>query len=807
MNFLIFKKKFSFLIKFNTRESEVSKKRHYDQDEVKQFMEKQRAQRRKNEIRKNLEKKKRESKIESEMQKLKEHQAKGAKKVKPTQKPTSKNQKSKISSEPDFDPLAKAMEIISELDHKSTKFSEFDQKSTKSTEYQSLPDPKKLKDSSLKSFESGKTHSIEKSFEPVCQVLPVNQSSQPSESAESSIIPDKNTFNPLAPAKIEIPHLTETGAGDQPLTPQNRKVLEYISNSIQSLDFQSSVKMVLAESTDFQPKVQKEHQDLLENLRKKSLDIKNKTSQWEEKIKGLSEERDRKIFENPPGAKSLVFLANQISPAPVVPVSAKTPTLENSQKLPIFDDELPSLIESTSSIENHKPARKPVKFQKRAKSPDKLNIVDLMYQKERERRRETKEAKNEKKRRRKEKNSSQSSFETGTSSKDLSLTGSIPVVALKSSKSDRSVTTSSLSTVTPKSSSGKSSEISKTKTGSSRSIETGSVPSRSSRVDSSYEKPVSETESIKDSVSFYSGLVTESVQSTTDGDSSRKISTDVDISSRKTSTDEFPTRKISSETNFSENYSSIPTSSAAESDGQILLDVMKTQLREAETAEIQLRALENFESKKFLDEMREIQNTGKKAAELMLKASKNLAAKAEISLPTSTSETITGTTVRNETGTNRSDLDRSYSTSGTITSKISPRTESISDGSKTLSTKNTGTLQVGTETVTSNYTSKTPVSVKTSTISDETETEDGKISESLISEKSLHDSSAQDSYSTFASDMDVSTRLLTPSVEHWRKINDKIRKRIPSEMSDASTDADPMNDSFTRLFLEIYLML
>merc|ERR1711937_492574 len=107
------------------------------------------------------------------------------------------------------------------------------------------------------------------------------------------------------------------------------------------------------------------------------------------------------------------------------------------------------------------------------------------------------------------------------------------------------------------------------------------------------------------------------------------------------------------------------------------------------------------------------------------------------------------------------------------------------------------------ETVSSNYTSKTPVTVKTSTISDETETEDGKISESLISEKSLHDSSAQDSYSTFASDMDVSTRLLTPSVEHWRKINDKIRKRIPSEMSDASTDADSMNDSFTRFMADM----
>ena len=743
-------------------------------------MEKQRAQRRKNELREKMEKKKRESKIESEMQKLKQHQAKGAKKLKPTPKPQ-KIQKPKIATEPGFDPLAKAMEIISELD----------QKSTKSTEYQSLPDMKKFQESSLKSFSSGKTHSIDRPVEPV---LPVTQSSQPTDTPESSIIPDKITFNPLAPPKIEIPPRSETGGGDQALTPQNKKVLEYISNSIQSLDFQSSVKMVLAESNDFQPKVQKEHQDLLDNLRQKSLDIKNKTSQWEEKIKGLSEERDRKIFENPPGAQNLVFLANQIAPPPVLPVVAKKSNSEKTQKLPIFDDELPSVIESTSSIENHKPVRKPVKFQKRAKSPDKLNIVDLMYQKERERRRETKEAKKEKKRKRKEKMSS-TSFETA-SSRDLSLTGSTPVLALKPSKSDRSPVTSSISTLTPKTSSGKSSHISsKVVTGS---IETGSIPSRSSRFESEFEKPISETESVKDSVSFYSGLVTESAQSTTDIDSSRKISTE-DISSRK----------MSSEANFSENYSSVPsrdslpTSSAPESDGQILLDVMKSQLREAETAEMNLRALENFESKKFLDEMREIQNTGKKAAELMLKASKNLAAKADISMPTSTSETVTGTTVRNET--NRSDLDRSYSTSGTITSKISPRTESISDGSKTLSTKNTATAPVGTDTVTTNYTSKTAVTetVKTTTVSDETETEDGKISESIISEKSLHDSSAQDSYSTFASDMDVSTRLLTPSVEHWKKINEKIRKRIPSEMSDASTDADPMNDSFTR-FVELF---
>ena len=64
----------------------------------------------------------------------------------------------------------------------------------------------------------------------------------------------------------------------------------------------------------------------------------------------------------------------------------------------------------------------------------------------------------------------------------------------------------------------------------------------------------------------------------------------------------------------------------------------------------------------------------------------------------------------------------------------------------------------------------------------------------------MNESSAKDSYSTYASDMESSTRLLTPSVEHWRKINEKIRSRIPSEdQSDVSTEPENMNDSFTRL--------
>ena len=66
----------------------------------------------------------------------------------------------------------------------------------------------------------------------------------------------------------------------------------------------------------------------------------------------------------------------------------------------------------------------------------------------------------------------------------------------------------------------------------------------------------------------------------------------------------------------------------------------------------------------------------------------------------------------------------------------------------------------------------------------------------------MNESSAHDSYSTFASDVDASmSRLLTPSVGHWKKINEKIRTRIPSHESDISSVDDNLNDSFTRFII------
>ena len=55
--------------------------------------------------------------------------------------------------------------------------------------------------------------------------------------------------------------------------------------------------------------------------------------------------------------------------------------------------------------------------------------------------------------------------------------------------------------------------------------------------------------------------------------------------------------------------------------GQIMLD----QINQNEAIDHNLRIVDQIQSNRFLDEMRHIQETGKKAAELMLKASRNIA--------------------------------------------------------------------------------------------------------------------------------------------------------------------------------------
>ena len=87
------------------------------------------------------------------------------------------------------------------------------------------------------------------------------------------------------------------------------------------------------------------------------------------------------------------------------------------------------------------------------------------------------------------------------------------------------------------------------------------------------------------------------------------------------------TRKISTETNYTTSVSSsLPTSSAPQESsvldedvGGALRNVVSSQLAQTDELDKQLRCIDQFESRQFLDEMRDIQRTGAKAAQIMLK--------------------------------------------------------------------------------------------------------------------------------------------------------------------------------------------
>ena len=105
----------------------------------------------------------------------------------------------------------------------------------------------------------------------------------------------------------------------------------------------------------------------------------------------MAEKREQKIFDSPPGVHNLETLCAEI-PSPR-PIAQPAETL--IEYAPEIRQEAVSIVESTSSVENKVPNR-PVKFTQNH-LPDELNMIDLMYQKERERRRQVKlNAKNKK---------------------------------------------------------------------------------------------------------------------------------------------------------------------------------------------------------------------------------------------------------------------------------------------------------------------------------------------------------------------------------------------------------------------------
>ena len=239
-------------------------------------------------------------------------------------------------------------------------------------------------------------------------------------------------------------------------------------------------------------------------------------------------------------------------------------------------------------------------------------------------------------------------------------------------------------------------------------------------------------------------------------------------------------------------------------------------INQNEVLDHNLKTVDKIESNLFLNEMRQIQETGKKAAELMLKASKTWARQADISVTTSNEITSTGTgTPITGTGTaiseqelqlesgplpdSDSDDEKSekLTSSGTITSKITPRESNSTDSNLTPRTNRSDKTETGTvptaifptatgtepSEYTTEYSKTADYSTATSKVTTKkTTATSGSISTEKYSEK----------FSEEESDFDRSLTILTPSVEHRLKI---------SEVS--SSDIDPADESFTRFMKEM----
>ena len=565
------------------------------------------------------------------------------------------------------------------------------------------------------------------------------------------------------------------------------KVETYLNESIENID----PKPV------FEPKTQKlEHQNLLASLKKQSEDIEKRTKYWTEEIAKIEQ---RKARQTPPGSQMIRIT----SPEPVEEFpQIELPKIQSEVNVPIQSPRSPSPIvnstprSSSPAIQKNKPAiqtHKNVKFV-RAKSPDELNLVNLMYQREKERRKTEKRKKKHKRTK-----SDHSVLSTNSQISSVQIP-SASLIAISRTSTD---ITANNPITQPESNS----------TISSDKISTEKISEKHG------------SESIQDSYSF----TQHSDSSTNEIKTSKSLSQTASSSHRYNSSSQAPqdshivtstsiqsdsiseskTESIQTESKQTYSYQSesqttemTPTTDVGNTLGRIMID----QINQNEVLDHNLKTVDKIESNLFLNEMRQIQETGKKAAELMLKASKNWARQADISVTTSNEITSTGITtgtaiseqeLQLESGPlpDSSDDEKSekLTSSGTITSKITPRESNSTDSNLTPRTNRsdqteTATVPTGStknKTEPTEYTteySKTDYTTTSIKTTKKTATS-GSISTEKYSEKFQSEEE---------SDFDRSLTILTPSVEHRLKI---------SEVS--SSDIDPADESFTRFMKDM----
>ena len=442
------------------------------------------------------------------------------------------------------------------------------------------------------------------------------------------------------------------------------KVETYLNESIENID----PKPV------FEPKTQKlEHQNLLASLKKQSEDIEKRTKYWTEEIAKIEQ---RKARQTPPGSQMIRIT----SPEPVEEFpQIELPKIQSEVNVPIQSPRSPSPIvnstprSSSPAIQKNKPAiqtHKNVKFV-RTKSPDELNLVNLMYQREKGRRKTEKRKKKHKRTK-----SDHSVLSTNSQISSVQIP-SASLIAISRTSTD---ITANNPITQPESNS----------TISSDKISTEKISEKhgSESIQDSYsftQHSDSSTNEIKTSKSLSqtaSSSLRYNSSSQAPQDSHIVTSTSIQsdsISDSKTESIQTESKQTYSYQSESQTTEMTPTTDVGNTLGRIMID----QINQNEVLDHNLKTVDKIESNLFLNEMRQIQETGKKAAELMLKASKNWARQADISVTTSNEITSTGITtgtaiseqeLQLESGPlpDSSDDEKSekLTSSGTITSKI-----------------------------------------------------------------------------------------------------------------------------------------
>ena len=565
------------------------------------------------------------------------------------------------------------------------------------------------------------------------------------------------------------------------------KVETYLNESIENID----PKPV------FEPKTQKlEHQNLLASLKKQSEDIEKRTKYWTEEIAKIEQ---RKARQTPPGSQMIRIT----SPEPVEEFpQIELPKIQSEVNVPIQSPRSPSPIvnstprSSSPAIQKNKPAiqtHKNVKFV-RAKSPDELNLVNLMYQREKERRKTEKRKKKHKRTK-----SDHSVLSTNSQISSVQIP-SASLIAISRTSTD--ITANNPITQPESNSTISSDKISTEKISEKHGSESIQDSYSFTQHSDSSANEIKTSKSLSQTASS-SHRYNSSSQAPQDSHivTSTSIQSD-SISESKTESIQTESKQTYSYQSESQTTEMTPTTDVGNTLGRIMID----QINQNEVLDHNLKTVDKIESNLFLNEMRQIQETGKKAAELMLKASKNWARQADISVTTSNEITSTGITtgtaiseqeLQLESGPlpDSSDDEKSekLTSSGTITSKITPRESNSTDSNLTPRTNRsdqteTATVPTGStknKTEPTEYTTEysktdyTTTSIKTT----KKTTTSGSISTEKYSEKFQSEEE---------SDFDRSLTILTPSVEHRLKI---------SEVS--SSDIDPADESFTRFMKDM----